>query len=315
MKRFIKKIVGFWRVQEEDSFESTLTNRKILGDLCEIFRAMLKRESVGERMLYPMSFNILMEPTDYEDRKQALPFVLPQVVASFYKIIREMQQVYPDYTPPARYWHFQFSASSAESVVDSSLLHIRKGHMTIVASLLTFDISNTSVDTNTRVSIKLDDSNVMNDVNLNWNAIKNLDIRSEGTFTCKFDDSLNMKTSDIAENFNSVAINGIAELSYSIGPRIYHYIMKDELIHISGSNEKRKERSIFVVECQEIINSHVQIKFISSENKFQLAAFGPVRLNSRELQESVGRNVIWYDLANNSSIFINGQIAVKFNKK
>ena len=267
-----------------------------------------------------MSFNILMDPADYNNRRQSLPFVLPQVVSAFYGIIDDMRQEYPDYTPPAKYWYFQFSACQLGTIQtgDSTPLIVRKGHITTVATLLTFDIkeaNNISVNNNTRVSIKLDDSNVMNDVNVNWNAIKNLDVLSDGTFTYNFDNTLSRDTQRITDNSNMAEVNGIAELSYSRGGRNYHFIMKDNLIHISGKNEMRKGRSFFILESSEIKDSHVQIKYLPSEKKFQIAAYGPTRLNSRKITESSGGDVYWHDLANNSSIFINDEISVKFEIK
>lgn len=320
--KIVKKILDIFKGSKDgDGLNSDqLTNKRLLEELTSHFKTMLNAESVGQRMLYPMSFNILMDPADYNNRRQSLPFVLPQVVSAFYGIIDDMRQEYPDYTPPAKYWYFQFSACQLGTVQtgDSTPLIVRKGHITTVATLLTFDIkeaNNVSVNNNTRVSIKLDDSNVMNDVNVNWNAIKNLDVLSDGTFTYNFDNSLSRDTQRITDNSNMAEINGIAELSYSRGGHNYHFIMKDNLIHISGKNEMRKGRSFFILESSEIKDSHVQIKYLPSEKKFQIAAYGPTRLNSRRITESSGGDVYWHDLANNSSIFINDEISVKFEIK
>lgn len=320
--KILKKLLDIFKGSKDgDGLNSDqLTNKILLEELISHFKTMLNAESVGQRMLYPMSFNILMDPADYNNRRQSLPFVLPQVVSAFYGIIDDMRQEYPDYTPPAKYWYFQFSACQLGTIQtgDSTPLIVRKGHITTVATLLTFDIkeaNNVSVNNNTRVSIKLDDSNVMNDVNVNWNAIKNLDVLSDGTFTYNFDNTLSRDTQRITDNSNMAEINGIAELSYSRGGHNYHFIMKDNLIHISGKNEMRKGRSFFILESSEIKDSHVQIKYLPSEKKFQIAAYGPTRLNSRRITESSGGDVYWHDLANNSSIFINDEISVKFEIK
>ena len=320
--KILEKLLDIFKGSRDgDGLDSDqLTNKRLLEELTSHFKTMLNAESVGQRMLYPMSFNILMDPADYNNRRQSLPFVLPQVVSAFYGIIDDMRQEYPDYTPPAKYWYFQFSACQLGTIRtgDSTPLIVRKGHITTVATLLTFDIkeaNNVSVNNNTRVSIKLDDSNVMNDVNVNWNAIKNLDVLSDGTFTYNFDNTLSRDTKRITDNSNMAEVKGIAELSYSRGGRNYHFIMKDNLIHISGKNEMRKGRSFFILESSEIKGSHVQIKYLPFEKKFQIAAYGPTRLNSRKITESSGGDVYWHDLANNSSIFINDEISVKFEIK
>ena len=318
IKNFLDKLKA--DKQDEAASNNSLTNKRLLEELTQHFKTMLEEESVGQRMLYPMSFNILMDPADYEARKHSLPFILPEVVSAFYGIIDDMRSQYPNYTPPAKYWYFQFSSCQLETIQtgNSMPLIVRRGHITTVATLMTFDIknaNNTFVDSNTRVSIKLDDSNVMNDVNVNWSAIKNLDILSDGSFTYNFDSTLCRDSQRITDNSNMGEINGLAELSYSRAGKNYHFIMKDNLIHISGKNEMRKGQSFFILESDNIIDSHVQIKYIPSEKKFQLAAFGPTRCNSKNIEVSSGGNVKWADLSNNSSIFINEEIKVRFEIK
>lgn len=318
LKKFLDKLKA--DQQEDIASINLLTNKRLLEELTQHFKTVLEQESVGQRMLYPMSFNILMDPADYEARKQSFPFILPEVVSVFYGIIDDMRTQYPNYTPPAKYWYFQFSSCQVGTVqTENSIpLIVRRGHITTVATLMTFDIknaNNTFVDSNTRVSIKLDDSNVMHNVNVNWNAIKNLDILSDGTFTYSFDSTLCRKSQRIADNSNKGEIHGLAELSYSKTGRNHHFIMKDNLIHISGKHELRKGRSFFILESEKIKNDHVQIKYVAEKKRFQLAAFGPTRLNSRKIKESSGGNIVWQDLANNSTIFINDEISVKFEIK
>lgn len=322
----IGKLIRFFldRLKADKQADMTpdglLTNKRLLEELVQHFKMKLEDESFGQRMLYPMSFNILMDPVDYEARKQSLPFVLPEVVSAFYKIIDNMRSQYPIYEPPAKYWFFQFSSCPLGIIrtENANPLTVRRGHITTIATFVAFDVKNANnsfVDSNTRVSIKLDDSNVVNNVNVNTNAIKNLDIISENTFVYAFDKTLNCDSQRIINSSNLGEIYGYAELSYTSAGRIYHFTMKDSLIHISGKNEMRKGRSFLILESENIKDSHVQIKYVANEKKFQMAAFGPTRLNSRKVDESKGGNVLWYDLANHSTIFINDEISVKFEIK
>ena len=183
----IGKLIRFFldRLKADKQADMTpdglLTNKRLLEELVQHFKMKLEDESFGQRMLYPMSFNILMDPVDYEARKQSLPFVLPEVVSAFYKIIDNMRSQYPIYEPPAKYWFFQFSSCPLGIIrtENANPLTVRRGHITTIATFVAFDVKNANnsfVDSNTRVSIKLDDSNVVNNVNVNTNAIKNLDI-------------------------------------------------------------------------------------------------------------------------------------------
>lgn len=322
--RIIKKLLGILSVEgntKNNGLENdTLTNEGLLKQLLSHFKERTKEESVGRRLIYPMSFNIIMEQEDYNKRKEYFPYVLPEIVASFYSVIDDMKMTYTDYRPAAKYWHFQFSGCKSEIIETDGLLSklVRKGHIAVIAHLVTFDLKearNISSEKNLRMSLKLDDSNVMHTMNVNMSAISNVDIIGDNIFTCRFDYTLSQDPQKISDNFNFAEVNGIAELSYSRGGHNYHFIMKDNLIHISGKNEMRKGRSFFIIESSEIKDSHVQIKYLPSEKKFQIAAYGPTRLNSRKITESSGGDVYWHDLANNSSIFINDEISVKFEIK
>ena len=317
MDKIIKKLLDRFKAEDGTTGNSKITNKVLLNELINHFRERLENESVGQRMLYPMSFNILMHPDDYNDRIQSLPFVLPEVVSAFYGIISNKRSEFPNYEPPAKYWYFQFSACRHESISDSVAI-VRKGHVTTVSTLLTFDIKkarNTLADTNTHVSIKLDDSNVMNDVNVNRDAIKTLDIIGDNIFTYNFDRNLNQSSSDIQETSNMAEFKGLAVLSYSRSGKNYYFTMRDNTIYISGQGEKRTGRSFFIIENTDIADSHVQIRYLPSEKKFQIAAFGPTRLNTVKMNESHGGNIVWYDLSNKSSIFINNIVSVKFEIK
>jgi hypothetical protein len=295
-----------------------LSNQKLLDELVEHFKDQLKSLSVGKRMLYPMSFNVLLHHEDYDTVKQSFPFVLPEVVKEFYEVIRQMKSKYPDYTPAATNWAFQFSSCQLRDVntADGRTMVVNKGHITTIASLMTVDLrkNNVDVSNNTRISIKLQDSDVMNNVNLNWNAVTNIDIISENYFICKFDMSLNSSKSVVMTHGTSQAASGsaLATLSYAKEGKNYTYTMVDPLIEISGPKGQKGVSSIFVLENEGIMAPHVQIRYLADTGKFQIVVFGKTKLNGKELEVSQDGMAKWYALANNSKIFINDEISVKF---
>lgn len=313
----IKKVLDLFSAESDSKRENNdeiLTNRKLLQELTDHFRMRLEEDSLGERMLYPMSFNVLMTSDDYEAKKQQFVFVLPEIVKAFYAIILEKKKKYPDFTPPSSYWFFQFNGCKPDSPV-AQQLNIRAGHITTTSSLYTLDLmqeSNVRQTANTRVSVKLDDSNVMRNVNLNREAVSNLDIVGEGTYKYAFDMTLTQDVKHISTTAGAPS-NGLAELSYTHNGTTTHFTMEDSLIHISGSREMRKGRSFFIVDSESIKESHIQIRYVNG--KFEIAAFGKARLNSRLIPLSSGGEVLWCPLANNSSIFINDELSVRFEIK
>ena len=193
---------------------------------------------------------------------------------------------------------------------------VTKGHITTIASLMAVDLrqSNVNVSNNTRISIKLQDSDVMNNVNLNWNAVTNIDIIGENYFRCKFDMTLNTKKSVVLTNGNSISSSSsaLAVLSYAKDGKNYTYTMVDPQIEISGPDGQKGVSSIFVLENEGILAPHVQIRYLAETGKFQIAALGKTKLNGKELELSQDGMAKWYALANNSKIFINDEVSVKF---
>ncbi len=296
-------------------------NKVLYEDLGACFENNLENLSVGSRMIYPMSYTILMHQNDYDEVRDSLGLVLAEVVKSFYSIIEKHRSTYSNYAPPARYWFFNISGCSQERIPindKGDFIEIKQGGFLPMAHLFTQDIdsvSTTTVESSVRVSMRVNNSNVFSNVNINQSIMSGFDALAEGVFKFPFDDKLSKDSQKIYEDSNISEMKGYAELSYQKDGKLYRYTMKDTLIHISGRNERRNSRDIFKLESDTIRDSHVDIKYDMADKKFYLAAYGTARLNSGKVEESSGGTIKWYPLANNSSIFINDELKVKFEIK
>lgn len=314
LEKFLTIFQGDERDNDHAATQSgRITNKQILSELSAFFTDELEEMSVGKRMIYPMSFNVLLHPDDYEYVSPALMLAAPEFVAAFYGIIKSKRNKYPDFLPPATYWFLQFSACSLNEISNQqAILHVNKGHITTIASVFpaAIDINDNYIaEDNVNVSIRLNDTNVLRNINVNRNIKTGIDILAENTFRIKFDDSLNPDIKKIYGSLNS----GLAKLCYSTGRKRITYTMIDDLIHISGNMECRKSSSILRIDSNKIIDSHVQIKYLRDQNMFKISVYAPVRLNGRELSVSSGGDVIWYNLANHSQIFINNDVSIDFS--
>lgn len=313
----LKKILDFFAPKPSmnaPAGSEVLSNKVLLAELREHFKSELDKLSVGDRMLYPMSFKILLHHEDYDNVRESFPFILPEVVKEFYKVIRSMTKTYSDYTPPAKDWVFQFSPCRVEDVnlSDGKVVLVKKGHITTVASLMAVDIrqKNVSVAANTRVSIKLQDAGVMNDVNINWEAISRIDIISENYFRCKFDPTLNPQTVKFENSSSSEAAKAV--LSYEKSGVTTSFMIYDNLVEISGPEAVKNSPKIFRIEGTSLLAPHVWIKYNPESKRFQIAAYGKALVSSRELEVSQPGMPKWYPLANNSKILINDEVSVRF---
>ncbi len=317
--KVLEKILDFFKAdkKKDDLGVNQLTNQKILDEMKAHFMTELKNESVGGRMLYPMTFHIVMNQDDFNARLQALSHVVPEIVKSFYEIIKEMSVKYPDYTPSATYWLFKFAGTQVDFVEngESKRLDVQRGQLAIISTLVTQECASSGKATknpNVSYSCRLSNSNNGDRYNINKEALRAVDDLGGGMYRVFFDETLSGDTKRIRDMSNINEENGLATLSYDG----YSFPMVDKLLHISGKNEKRGGNQFFILkEYPNVKDSHVQIKFLPSENVFVIAAFGPTRLNGRIMTVSNGANVVWHDLADKSNIFINEEVSVYFEKK
>lgn len=333
MRDFISNIIKLLGVRNE--FEpgkvavpKGMSNQQLLNDLLLLFETSLKNESVRQRMLFPMYFDILMHPDDYNDRKDALAFVLPEVVSSFQEVIERYRVRYPIVVNQSTKWVFQFSPCRVDgelTLTDGKVINVEKGKLIKSAKLYYQEEqgANVQVENNIKISVKCDNSDVMNISFLNFEALKSVDIVEDGLYMYNYTDGSPIsKDTTIPTGGNpkveandNVSDNAvIATLTYTYQGQRIHYMMKDERISISGRKDKRNKRMVFKVENDNLVNDHVQIKYDRTDKEFYLCAFGKTKLNQRSLELSKGGDVKWCKLANNSSIFMNDEIKVVFTK-
>ena len=320
----IKKVISFGAVEPDTTKSkpkgSKVTNKKLLKELTGHFDERMEELSVGRRLLYPMSFNILLHPDDYNATKESLPFVLPEVVASFYASIKRKKDEYVNgvnYAPPATDWFFQFSACQVTER-DGKEDFIKRGEVITTANLTHFDIHKAQKDgvrteANVYLSVKCQNSSI-NDNNINMEALLGMEILSEGTFLFQFDKNLNEDTTLIIAA-SDLPSKGFATLRWAGNDgRDRVYDMRAMYIDISGKSDKRSSTNICHIDSDAVSTQHVQIKYEQATQTFSLAAYGKVRLNSREVPVSVGGNPQWVPLAkSHSKIFINDSVSVEFN--
>lgn len=306
-------------VDKKKASPSKITNKILLNELVDHFEQSMEELSVGRRLLYPMSFNILMHPDDYNQTKESFPFVLPEVISCFYASIKKEMNKYRDgvnYAPPATYWFFQFSACKFGEEDGQEKL-IQRGKVITTGSLTIFDIQKAQSggvrsEANIHLSVKCQNSNV-NDNNINMAVLLGMDILSEGIYKFNFDKNMNEDTSII----NAASTNqgkGWATLKWTEGNNQMTYPMIDTYIDISGSAEKRTSRNICPIKSDAVAVSHVQIRYDQITQTFQLAAFAKTRLNSREVPLSTGGTPNWVSLPKfNSRLFLNDAVSIEFN--
>lgn len=292
-----------------------ITNETLYDELIEHFKTQMDKLSLKRRVLYPMSFNILLYPDDYKKVGESLPFILPEVIAGFYEAIQKKSRGIKDvcYEPPATYWFFQFAASEIKTVEGKDSF-IKPGEIVTIGNLTTFDIRNAQkaiIEQSTLLSIKCQNSNV-NQNNINKDALVGMEILTNNAYCFNFDKNMSQSLSDIQSSQRNSG-NALATISYTTKDNsIAKLSMMDDLIILSGSAETRKSGNILKIDHEAVQIGHVQIRYNKETNRFQLCAYAQTRLNQRNVPLSTGGTPLWVDMSYNSDIFLNDEVNIKF---
>lgn len=322
IENFLRKFKPEKKNEGENSGDERYTapkgrfnNAAFAEQLLVHFEDQLMFNSWRKRMLYPMSFDIILHPNDLQQVQQAFPFLFPEIVAEFYQIILKHSQKHPKYASTARQWVFKVHSSDVAKITapNGEELQIDKGKVTTIARLYTqnnqYPNNNVDVEENVRVSMRVSDSNVYDYGNINIERPE-VNMRGRNMFIYPFDNNLPTDS----ENVRTVdQMPDIAIFRYALGSNNYTYRMRDHNIIISGENDNRTDYDVFKVESDKIMNTHAEVKYQPHLNKFQIAVYGDTILNERKLEISTGGNPIWYDLGHRSQIYIpSGEIELNF---
>ncbi|MCQ2288307.1 MAG: hypothetical protein MJZ74_04350 [Muribaculaceae bacterium] len=312
----------------KEEVRTTLKNQHLLNDISKQFKTDLENESLGNRMLFPMAFDIFMHPTDYDQRKPSFQLILNEIVSALYKIIREYSSQYSDYTPVSKKWYFHFYPYEGNLVDDGmyegnedmvmteaqkEAFTIKRFYPIILAQLYTEDIdmgnTNVTSERNVTVSVVVNNTNIGQGGSINFSALKKVDALDEGVYTLPFDMEPPTQTGPVTDPPDSYG-----KLVYQDKGNNYTYKITDTYITISGCNDTRNMRQIFKLNSPDVKNDHVLIRFNTDTGRFEIAATAPTRLNGRALDLSASSSIKWAPLANNSNIFINESVSVKFQR-
>lgn len=293
-----------------------ITNQDILNHLVAQMSEEIENKSLGSTMIFPMSFNILMNDADFQRHKQEFALIIDPIVDGLYEVLNRYRSKYPQCRPGATSWYFQFAGCDMADD-GTSLIPIKPGQIVSTATVCTLNLrqaaSNTTQEINTTVSLRPQNSNLNDQLNINRDILLGLNMVDDCTFAPPFDMD---KLSGIKVDKGFVNRNkGMADISYNLAGSTIHYAMKDRLVTISGLGETRtQERSIFIVKDERVKIQHLQIRQNQDTGRFQLAAYqDSVFLNGVLIDASIGGNVHWEDLPNNSCIFIANSIQLEFH--
>ena len=297
----IATLVSFENSPSEIGNKS-LSNNDLITLLRKSFIETIQFESIKDRrLLYDVSFLILIHPDDYAKRELALPIVTQEAVNMFYEIIEDNKSKYKNFLPAGNNWFFQYTPTEKFDITN-----IEKGRPFIISTLsaLKTNWGNISGKAIT-VSIIANNSKYER-FDINPEIFKNLDVFARGIFRIKINSELTHLSSP-----PKVEGEAYATLKYIDGGMEYTYNMQDSEITLTLKTESTPMASnILAIESRDLKKNHARIKYIAEEDRFEITTeFDDVVVNQKPINQLTGKE----NLPNEASIML-GWFNIKFKK-
>ena len=324
-------------------------NEYILHSLVKRFKIELKNRSVRQRMIYPMTFTVVMHNDDYQNHKVDIQLFIKEIVQDFYKIILDKKGKYPNYKNPAKYWTFRFIPGlSSEMELEGKSIPVQKGQIFIITSIL--DITDERFkDNKVNVSLPVGKSAKLQDENINLAAFENF-LGIEDPIFVDWKDPVNTQENnkqdasynagqafvDASKKEESSKKNPFAnmpgwsgkgspfmnvshnsdntpKLAYKLEGEVTYCYIKNGSCWVAGNEGNQDKSDTFYVKSNKVMNPHLLIQKDNANGKYKVATFGPAKMEEQDLPVSSINNPKWIWFDQSVNINMNGFV-VRFIK-
>jgi hypothetical protein len=308
---------NFWqRIGIQDWFltnESTekakakaLTPDTVYSYIVEKFKESIADLSFADRVVFYHEFIISFNAEDYKEfvaNKQGIfGLIVHETVEKFYEILKEYRATGKTVKPSGSKWVFRLVSHPEYA----------RGDKGFIGKLLP---GNNQKEENLRVTFIPRQTGIAQTFDVNQDVLKGFTYYSEGYFEIPYEETLEAEEPGIAKPQSNIArLETIMPNQQFAGKKV-EYLMKDEEIIVSGSDETREDSNIFTIPSEWVNAPHLQIRFNKADGKFYLASFGEITtLNEVTVERSDINSPKWIELPVNSRMLLNGIIGVNLFK-
>ncbi|MDB5127586.1 hypothetical protein [Mucilaginibacter sp.] len=309
--------LNFWqRIGIQDWFltnESTekakakaLTPDTVYSYIVEKFEGSIRDLSFADRVVFYHEFIISFNADDYKefvaDKQGIFGLIVQETVAKFYEILKEYRALGKTVKPSGSKWVFRLVSHPDYA----------RGDKGFIGKLLP---DNNQKEQNLRVTFIPRQTGIAQTFDVSQEALKGFTYYSEGYFEIPYEEELEPEEKLAAKVQNNIArLETIIPDQQFAGKKV-EYLMKDEEIIISGSEETREDSNIFTIPSDWVNAPHLQIRYNKADSKFYLAAFGEITtLNEVIVERSDINSPKWVELPVNSRMLLNGIIGLNLFK-
>jgi len=298
----------FLKKEYRDSPDApVLTPDAVYKYLLQKFNESIRELSFANRVVFYHEYIIAFNSSDYQQfmdhRKGLFGLIVQESIKEFYRILKEHRSGGRTVEPSASKWVFRFVSHPDYA----------KGDMGFIGKLLP---GSAQKEENLRVTFIPRQTGIAETSDISQDVLQGFTFYSEGYYEVPFladltynEQKAGAKLSSVLARFETI----VPDKAYA-GKKI-EYLMKDEEVTVSGSDDKREASNIFRVPSEWVNTPHLRIRYDAKDDKFFLASFGDkTMLNEREVSVSDAQNPSWVELPVNSKLILNGIVGINIYK-
>ena len=299
-------------VEEKKEVKMPLSNDNIMKYIVKHFEKEMNENSFDDLVTFPMTFTVIMNQKDFNRKKDYAPLVAKQTIKKFYESIRKEVENGKSCENLATYWSISFVPCGNQAVeVDENNYAVEEGDIAICCSVHDRIATLSEQDEiGSQFSVTLGGSEIYGNVNINYNAIKNLNLVGEAHFQFPWDPAL-----PTGQNMKPVQVENPGMNIAKLFNEEYTFNITGGTCEVSGPAETRlniRDLTIFQVNNDYVNNGHIRIQYIKSDNKFKMAAFDYTTLNGMPMETSSKNDIHWVDLTDGARITLADQVTLTF---
>ncbi len=298
----------FLKKEAEYAAMATLSPDVVHKFIIEKFQESIAQLSFAGRIIFYHEYIICFSPPDYnkfmDNNKGIFGFIIQEAVKSFYTILQQHKQQAKKITPSSNKWVFRFVSHPDYGQGDKSF----------IGKLLPGNSVQHQKDDNIRVTFIPRQTGIAQTFDIADELLKDFTFYSDGYYEIPYNTGL------VTDGAVQPAAKYFARLETTLPDKQYagkklEYLMKQELITVSGSEETSGQAGIFKIPSEWVSTPHLLIRFDKIDDKFYLSSFGEKTIiNEVEIKNSDRANPQWVELPVNSRIVLNGIVTINLFK-
>lgn len=285
-----------------------LTPDEVYKYILEKFKESIGQLSFANRVVFYHEYIICFNEDDYKEflaHKQGLfGIIVHESVKQFYDLLSEYRKMGKTVEPSSSKWVFRLVSHP----------DYERGDKGFIGKLMP---GTNKKDENLRVTFIPRQTGIAQTLDLNQEILNGFTFYSEGYYELPY-------TSDFSTTAGSMKTSAVSNVharletimpDQSFRGKKVEYLMDTEEVVVSGKDESRREKGVFVIESDWVNTPHLSIRYNQADGNFYLASYGEKTLvNELEVVKSELNNPQWVALPFNSRILLNGIIGINIFK-